>query len=31
VPGRSTALPSAWTTAVDPDGGPVRVRVADRG
>jgi hypothetical protein len=31
VPGRSTALPSPWTTAVDPRGGPVSVRVARRG
>ena len=27
VPGRSAALPHAWTAAVDPDGGPVSVRV----
>jgi thioredoxin reductase len=31
VPGRSAALPAAWTAAVDPDGGPVRVRLAARG
>ena len=31
VPGRSTSLPAAWTTGVEPGGGPLRVRVADRG
>jgi thioredoxin reductase len=28
VPGRSTALPAGWPAAVDPAGGPVRVRLA---
>jgi thioredoxin reductase len=27
VPGRSATLPHAWTDAVEPDGGPVRVRL----
>ena len=31
VPGRSAALPHAWTAAVDPDGGPVSVRVVAGG
>jgi hypothetical protein len=31
VPGRSARLPHAWTAAVDPSGGPVRVRLASRG
>ena len=31
VPGRSAALPHAWTAGVDPDGGPVSVRVAAHG
>ena len=31
VPGRSARLPHDWTAAVDPAGGPVRVRVAARG
>jgi len=31
VPGRSAALPAAWTQSVDYDGGPVRVRVTARG
>ena len=31
VPGRSARLPHAWTFAVDPEGGPVRVRVGSRG
>jgi thioredoxin reductase len=31
VPGRSAALPHAWVTAVDPDGGPVSVRLATGG
>jgi thioredoxin reductase len=31
VPGRSAALPHAWTAAVDPGDGPVRVRVAGGG
>ena len=31
VPGRSAALPHAWTGAVDPDGGPVSVRVTAGG
>jgi hypothetical protein len=30
-PGRSTLLPAAWTAAVEPGGGPVRVRVVHRG
>jgi thioredoxin reductase len=31
VPGRSAALPHAWTTAVDPDGGSVSVRLTAGG
>jgi thioredoxin reductase len=31
VPGRSAALPHAWTAEVDPGGGPVRVRLAAGG
>ena len=31
VPGRSARLPRDWTAAVDPAGGPVRVRLAARG
>jgi hypothetical protein len=31
VPGRSGRLAAGWVTAVDPAGGPVRVRVARRG
>jgi len=31
VPGRSARLPGDWTAAVDPAGGPVRVRLAARG
>jgi thioredoxin reductase len=31
VPGRSTSLPAAWTAAVEPGAGPVRVRVVHRG
>ena len=31
VPGRSARLPRGWTAAVDPAGGPVRVRLASRG
>ena len=31
VPGRSAALPHAWAAAVDPDGGPVSVRLATGG
>ncbi|HMJ97307.1 MAG TPA: FAD-dependent oxidoreductase [Thermoleophilaceae bacterium] len=31
VPGRSAALPHAWTTAVDPAAGPVSVRLTPRG
>ncbi len=31
VPGRSVRLPHAWTAAVDPAGGPVRVRLVARG
>jgi len=31
VPGRSARLPRDWTAAVDPAGGPVRVRLASRG
>jgi thioredoxin reductase len=31
VPGRSARLPHAWMEAVDPSGGPVRVRLAARG
>jgi thioredoxin reductase len=31
VPGRSARLPHSWTAAVDPAGGPVRVRLAARG
>ena len=31
VPGRSARLPSDWPAAVDPAGGPVRVRLASRG
>ena len=31
TPGRSTALPAAWTADVRPDGGPVRVRLVHRG
>jgi hypothetical protein len=31
VPGRSTAVPHAWTAAVDPGGGAVSVRVTARG
>jgi thioredoxin reductase len=31
TPGRSARLPHAWTEAVDPSGGPVRVRLAGRG
>jgi thioredoxin reductase len=31
VPGRSAGLPHSWTSAVDPVGGPVRVRLAPRG
>jgi thioredoxin reductase len=31
VPGRSARLPHEWTAAVDPAGGPVRVRLATRG
>jgi len=31
TPGRSARLPHAWTEAVDPSGGPVRVRVVGRG
>ena len=31
VPGRSARLPYDWTAAVDPDGGPVRVRLAGAG
>lgn len=31
VPGRSARLPHAWTAAVDPSGGPVRVRMAAAG
>src|SRR5215212_3887810 len=31
VPGRSTRLPAGWTAAVDPGGGPVRVRLASGG
>jgi thioredoxin reductase len=31
VPGRSARLPHTWTAAVDPSGGPVRVRLASRG
>jgi hypothetical protein len=27
VPGRSATLPHAWTEAVEPGGGPVRVRL----
>jgi thioredoxin reductase len=30
-PGRSTRLPAAWTAAVDPAGGPVRVRLVHHG
>ncbi len=31
IPGRSAAVPSDWIFEVDPEGGPVRVRVASRG
>ena len=31
VPGRSARLPHEWASAVDPAGGPVRVRLAGRG
>jgi thioredoxin reductase len=31
VPGRSARLPHSWAGAVDPAGGPVRVRLASRG
>jgi hypothetical protein len=31
VPGRSATLPHAWTDAVEPDGGPVRVRLISDG
>ena len=31
MPGRSAALPHAWTSAVDPDGVPVSVRVTAGG
>ena len=31
VPGRSARLPHEWASAVDPVGGPVRVRLAGRG
>jgi hypothetical protein len=31
VPGRSARLPHEWVSAVDPAGGPVRVRLAARG
>jgi thioredoxin reductase len=31
VPGRSARLPHAWTSAVDPAGGPVRVQLGSRG
>ena len=31
VPGRTRSLPHAWTASVDPEGGPVRVRLASRG
>ena len=31
VPGRSARLAAGWTAAVDPGGGPVRVRVVRRG
>jgi hypothetical protein len=31
VPGRSAALPHAWTEAVDPAGGPVSVRLTAAG
>ena len=31
VPGRSARLPRDWTAAVDPAGGPVRMRLAARG
>ena len=31
VPGRSARLPHKWVSAVDPAGGPVRVRLAARG
>jgi thioredoxin reductase len=31
VPGRSARLPHDWTSAVEPGGGPLRVRLASRG